>query len=74
MVFLEGILAWLLKQVLSYLLGLAVTSAEEHAAQVAEDKQRGIVDAENVRKYDEAKDRVERRRAALDLLNRNSAP
>lgn len=68
----NAILTWLAGKILKYLLGLITTKIEEHAAQVVEDKRRGVVNDANVKAYEEAKDRAARIKAATDLLNRTS--
>lgn len=69
--FLEGILAWLVEKVLSYLLGRAVNSVTNAVKDMEKDKERGKINDENVKKYEEASDRKSRIDAALGLLNRN---
>lgn len=69
--FLEGILAWLVEKVLNYLLGRAVNSVTNAVKDMEKDKERGKINDENVKKYEEASDRKSRIDAALGLLNRN---
>ncbi len=61
---------WLGQQVLTLLLNLIERTVTARIARIEEDRERDRVDL-NVKKYEEAKDRAERTKAALDLLNRN---
>lgn len=70
MSFLEGIGAWLLKQLLAWLFNLATNAIQKHEDQVLEDKKRGEINDKNVKAYEEAQDRASRIAAALKLLNR----
>ncbi len=67
---LEGIGAWLLKQLLQYLTNLAVAEVKRIQVENALAKERGETNEANSKAYEEAVDRVARRQAALDLLNR----
>ena len=74
MAFLESILMWLVGQVLNYFLGKATQAIQDHAADVARDKERGEINDANVKAYEEAKDRADSIKAATDLLNRVRRP
>lgn len=69
MVILESALAWLVGQIMTYLLGRAEKAAADKLSQMAEDKKRGEINDANVKAYEEAKDRAARQAAALALLN-----
>ncbi len=62
---------WLAEKILYWLLGKAATAVQEHAAEVARDEERGKINEDNVKAYEDSKNRAERRQAALDLLNRS---
>lgn len=66
----ETILTWLATTALNWLLGIISKKVQEHEAQVELDKARQAVNDENVKKYENAKDRSDRISAALDILNR----
>jgi hypothetical protein len=66
--FLEWLAGWILK----YLLGRTEKVLKDAASDLARDKEREIVNDANVKKYEEHKDRQDRIKNALDLLNRNS--
>lgn len=72
--FFEGILAWFAKQVLSILLDRAVDAYKDHQKQLELDRQRKEVNEDNLKAYEEAKDRAERTKAALDLINGDATP
>lgn len=69
-----AILEWALGWVLKYLADLAMKEVKDAATQLARDKAEGKINDANVKAYDEAQDRASRRKAALDLLNRNANP
>ncbi len=64
--------SWLVEQILSYLLKLAVKSIETTVNQIEEDKKRGQVNEANQKAYEEAQDRASRIQAALNLLDRST--
>lgn len=64
-------LEWLLEWILNYLLGKATKAVAKELDQMAEDKKRDGINEANIKKYEEAKDRETRIRAATDLLNGN---
>lgn len=66
-----GFLEWLLKVLLGFLKDWAVQEAKAKAAQIKKEKEQGITNEANVKKYRDAVAREERIRAATDLLNRN---
>lgn len=70
---LTAIAEWLAGWILKYLLGKAEKGLKDVANDLARDKERNETNAKNVEKYEEHKDRQERVKNALDLLNR-SAP
>lgn len=65
----EKILTWFLTKILEYLFGKAEKATKEVAAQIEKEKQRDKVDEKNIIKYESAKDRKERIRASLHLIN-----
>lgn len=67
----EAFLSMILKIILDYLLGKATTAVAKELDQMAEDKKRGKINDNNVKAYQDAKDRQSRVRAATDLLNGN---
>ncbi len=67
---LETALAWILKLILEWLLEKAVTQAKIAHDQIVLDKERNETNEANVKAYEGAKTREDRRRAALALLNR----
>lgn len=74
MSFLSGLGAWLLKTLLEWLYSKAMTEATKYEEQVKTDKERGAVNEETVKKYEDATDRAKRREAALALLNGTRTP
>lgn len=72
MVLIEGVLAWLLKQILAYLASRAESAVQGHLDQNKQDQANGKIDDDNLKKYQDAKDRADRIRAAVDLLNGNA--
>ena len=69
---LTTILEWLAGWVLKYLADLATKEVKAKLKDMAEDKARGVTNEANVKAYEEATDRESRRRAVLNLLNRNT--
>ena len=65
----EKILTWFLTKILEYLFGKAEKATKEVAAQIEKEKQRDEVDEKNIIKYESAKDRKEKIKASLSLLN-----
>ena len=65
----ESILIWLLKLILGYLLGRAISAVQQASDQVMKDHERNQIDAKNITAYENAKDRQDRISHALDLLN-----
>ena len=68
---LERLASWLLAFILDYLYKKAKVAVEELVEEQKLAAERGAVNEENVRRYEEALDRKERIDAALELLNRN---
>lgn len=68
--FLEDILAWLVEKILIYLLNRAASAVTDAAKDMERDKERGEINDENVKAYEEANERKERIHLSLDLLNR----
>lgn len=62
---------WIAGKILNYLLGRAVDATKEKLQEIERDKERGETNEANVKAYEEAQDRESRRKAAIDLLNRN---
>lgn len=63
------ILTWILNALLNWIVGRLTSALKQYEDQLALDKQRGKIDEGNAKKYEEAKDRLERHAAAVDLLN-----
>lgn len=61
---------WLAERILNYLLGRAVTAVGETLKDAEQERERGKVNGENAKRYEEAVERKDRIRAATDLLNR----
>lgn len=70
MAFLQYILGWLVEQILKFLLTSAGSAVQAAEVQAKEDADFNKVNDENVKQYEEAKTRLERIKAAKDLLNR----
>lgn len=64
-------LDWVAGFILQWLLEKAQAAVKDAADQVATDKERGEINAANIKAYEDAKNRAEARAAALDLINRN---
>jgi hypothetical protein len=69
----EKVMLWLLGKILEWLFGKAEQELKEVADKMALEKEREQVDEQNVIKYQEAKDRADRIKAASNLLNGNDA-
>lgn len=67
----DGFLEFIATVILNYLWKKAAATAGQIAEQVKTDRERGEINEKNVQAYEAAKTRAERRRAALDLINRN---
>ncbi len=65
-----GILEWIAAWILKYLFDKASKAIEDHAKDVARDKERGEINAANVAKYEAALTEKGRLDNALSLLNR----
>lgn len=74
MVFLEGLLGWLIELAMKFLLAQSVAAVQAAANQIEKDKQEGIVNDANIKAYEAAQDRASRRLASVRLLNRDSSP
>lgn len=61
-----SILTWVATFVLNYLMKYLTKKIEQHEDNI----ERGKVNETNTKKYEDAKDRAERVRAGLDLINR----
>lgn len=70
MALLEGILGWLIEKLLSYVMARAARAAQDLSEQNKKDAEREKANEENVKRYEEAKNRADRIAAALALLNR----
>jgi len=68
----NSILTWLATLVLKFILSATIAEIERIIAEGAKNESNAEVDAKNLAKLQAAKDREERTRAALDLLNGNS--
>lgn len=68
--FFEVILSWIGGQILKYLLARIDGQLIDHANEVIRDQERGVINDENTKRYEESLDRKERIKDALDLLNR----
>lgn len=66
----DSILSWILEKILAFLLGKAVSAAEDKFQEIQTDKERGEVNDANTKAYEAAVDRKDRIDAALGLLNR----
>ncbi len=66
---LERIVIGIATRIIEYLLGRAEAEVRVRLAQLELDRQRRQVNEENAKRYEEAKDRAERRKAAIDLIN-----
>lgn len=71
MALLESILAWILQTILAFMMKKAIGSVQDISEQNKKDEELGKINEENIKKYEEAKSRVERISAAVSLLNRN---
>jgi hypothetical protein len=60
---------WLVSIILKVILARLEKAAATSILKIEEAKKRGEVDAENVASYNAAKDRAEKIKASLDLLN-----
>ncbi len=69
---LTALLEWFAGWVLKYLADLATKEVKAKLADMAEDKARGVTNEANVKAYEDAIGREARRKAALDLLDRNT--
>lgn len=65
----EAILSWILTYLLNYLLGRITAQAASQLNEIVEDKNRDVINEENVKRYEAAQSRADRVRAALDLIN-----
>lgn len=72
MAFLTGILASLAEKLIMMLVNFIATSIKNHAEKVKRDEAEGKVNADNIKKYNEALSRADRIKAATDLLNGNT--
>jgi hypothetical protein len=68
--FLEKALMWFVEAILNWLASRLITTTTEIVKEKKEEKQVEVINAENVEKYKKAKTRIERIKAAEDLLNR----
>lgn len=66
--------SWLVGLILKVLLDRAEKEAKEAAKKLARDKELKEIKEENLKKYEGAKDRASRIKAAEDLLNRTRTP
>ncbi len=66
---LNAILSWLAGWILDYLLGQFKSQLNKSIEQGQTDMQRGIANDANLKAYQDAVDRLERQKAALDLIN-----
>lgn len=67
----SAILKWLIGYLLDWLLTRLMKEVQKRVNQIKSDEERQVRDDANVKAYEEAVDRVDRVKAALDLLNRN---
>jgi hypothetical protein len=67
---LNKILIWLLETILSWVVSRTTKEVTKIVNEQKEEKAVEVSNAENVVKYEKAKDRLERIKAAEDLLNR----
>lgn len=66
---LQGILLWLAEKTLFWFLGKALKEVKDKASEIAKEAEQGKINDTNLKAYEEAKDRLERIKAATDLLN-----
>ncbi len=69
-----SVLTWLLNSVLNWLLARATKAVADVSKEMADAKEQGQINDENVKRYEAARDRAERIKAATDLLNGTHAP
>lgn len=69
-----GIGDWLFKAFANWLLGIATKELKKRYAQMRKDIERGKVNEKNAKRYQDAQVRLERVRAAQDLLNGTNSP
>lgn len=69
---LNSIMAWIAGWVLKYLADQATQAVKDKLAELALDKERGLTNDANVKKYQDAKTEKDRIDAAISLLNRNA--
>lgn len=65
----DAILAWLLKVILDWAFARAKSEALELFERLEKEKERKEINEENIKRYEEAKSRAERIKAATALLN-----
>lgn len=70
----SAVLTWLVTTILNWLAGFAAREIQRAHDKTELDKQRGEIDAANIKAHEDAKTRAEKIKAAQDLLNNLHTP